>query len=113
MHETALMESVLAILRESAKANGIQKITKVKLKVGELTNALPEALELAFEAAKGDLLAKNAVLEIEQVKAQVFCRNCRKISTMYCFFSYCSHCLSSNVKIIAGAELLIDYYEGE
>ncbi|GAV25082.1 hypothetical protein ciss_10150 [Carboxydothermus islandicus] len=113
MHETALMESVLVILRESAKANGIQKVTKVKLKVGELTNALPEALELAFEAAKGDLLAQDAILEIEPVKAQILCRNCQKISTIDWLNYYCSHCLSSNVKIIAGDELLIDYYEGE
>ncbi|GAV23784.1 hydrogenase maturation nickel metallochaperone HypA/HybF [Carboxydothermus pertinax] len=113
MHETALMESVLAILEESARKNGINKITKVKLKVGELTNALPEALELAFEAAKGDLLTKNAVLEIEQVKAYFRCQSCEKIFSLESPGFYCTFCHSRYVKIISGDELLIDYYEGE
>jgi len=113
MHETALMESVLAIIYDSAKENGLKKVTKVKLKVGELTNALPEALELAFEASKGEILDIDAVLEIEFVKTTIYCPQCNQSFIVDDFKFSCPNCLAQKVKIIAGEELLIDYYEGE
>ena len=45
MHEMALMGDILQLVHEDAAARGIEKIEKIELMVGEISNAMPDALE--------------------------------------------------------------------
>lgn len=115
MHELSLMQGVMDIVKESAAQNGILKVNKVKLVVGKFSMALPDSLHFAFEAISGvELLFKDAVLEIEAKEVLCQCQQCQQINQIEDTYHFvCSSCGSTNVDIIQGRELYLDYYEGD
>jgi hydrogenase nickel incorporation protein HypA/HybF len=116
VHEMALMEGVAKVVQDKAREYDINSISKVKLVVGKLTNALPEALQLAFSALKETEKIYNpqAVLEIEERMTVGKCGDCRQeceITEGYDFS--CPGCSSLNLTILSGRELYVAYFEGE
>ncbi len=116
MHEMSLVEGITKVIAEKAAENGINTITKVKLVVGKLTNALPDALNLAFEVIRNEesLYDTKAQLEIEERMTTGKCNECLKefgIEDNYNFV--CPDCASLVVTIVSGRELYVDYFEGE
>ncbi len=115
MHELALMDSVMDIVRNSAVENHIERISKVKLVIGRLSMALPDSMRFAFEAICGvEELFQGAVLEIEEKEVMLACRQCQKLlyqKEQYIFS--CSDCGSNQVDVVQGRELYLDYFEGE
>jgi len=115
MHELALMQGVMETVKESATANSISKVSKVRLVVGKLSMALPDSMQFAFEVISTDEeLFRSAVLEIEEKEVVCSCQQCQQLFTQqeqYIFV--CSGCGSNQVDIIQGRELYLDYYEGE
>lgn len=49
MHEVSLMQTTLDLAFNHAAQQGAQQIHWIKLRVGELSGVVPEALTLAFE----------------------------------------------------------------
>jgi len=58
MHETHLIEPVIKGIVEHAKEEGAKNITKLRLKIGELTGIKEESFRETF-----NLLAKGTMLE--------------------------------------------------
>lgn len=110
-----LMASMVELLTESARHNRIQKINKVKLVVGKMSMALPDALQLAFDVYKAEeLFSLGAVLEIEERETMGQCRSCgRQFSVVDNCLFVCPDCQGIDVEVISGRELYIDHYEGE
>ncbi|MEN6460565.1 MAG: hydrogenase maturation nickel metallochaperone HypA [Syntrophomonas sp.] len=114
MHELALIESVLTMVKENAQTNNIKKITIIKLVVGKFSMAVPESLQFAFEAFKDEEMFAEAVLEIKETPIICQCKACGhefEVDDTYRF--KCSQCGDSSIEIISGRELYVDYYEGE
>jgi hydrogenase nickel incorporation protein HypA/HybF len=70
MHELALAEAVVAAANETARKNGIAKITRIEVRVGELQQIDPEA----FRFAIGEMI--EAVIDVQADPARFNCRNC-------------------------------------
>lgn len=66
MHEVSLVQSVFKDVAESARINGVSRITKVKLVIGRDCLVLPGALLFAFEQLKREPLTPDAELVIEE-----------------------------------------------
>ena len=115
MHEFALIEGVLGLVRDSALQNNIRRVERIKLVVGKLSMALPDSLQFAFEAIKaGEELFRQADLEIEEKEIVCRCGQCHQSFAVEDSVSFiCPHCGSVNIEIIQGRELYIDCYEGE
>jgi len=113
MHELSLMMGIVDQLRKSAAENNIRKISKVMLVVGEMTMAVPDALQFAFETFKEEELFKDAVLEIRKEPVRGECKDCHHTFGVEDFAFVCPKCSSPNVRIASGRELYIDYYEGD
>ena len=117
MHEFSLMESVLSRVRESAGENGINRISKVKIVVGQMTMAVPDSLQFAFEAltqAEEALLYADAVLEIEERPVRCLCKLCgNSFSPVDVYMFFCPECNSTQLEVTGGRELYLDFYEGE
>ena len=112
MHETALVESMINIVEQQLKANNLKRLTLLKLLVGDMSGAIPDALRFAFMATVAETVHKDAVLEIETIPAEAECRFCGEK------FSYqpgmnCPKCEGIAPKLIKGEELLIEYLEAE
>ena len=70
MHELALAEAVVAAANETAKKNGVAKITRIEVRVGELQQIEREAFQFAIE----ELI--EAVVDVQADPARFVCRAC-------------------------------------
>ncbi|MBP1762639.1 MAG: hypA [Firmicutes bacterium] len=114
MHELSIMESVLNMVRESAKQRNIERVNKLKLVIGKLSMVLPDSLQFCFQVLSQDDMFRGTVLEIESREAKVKCAACQEefmINEGYCFI--CLDCGSTEIEIVSGREMYLDYYEGD
>lgn len=113
MHELSLINALIDTVVQSAGENGITKVTKVKLVVGESHGALPEALQFAFEVLTGGTLCAGAELAIENSALLFKCRECGREFRPEGYLYRCPSCGVSNAVLVKGSELYVEYYEGD
>ena len=114
MHELGIMTGVLDTVCSSAQDAGATKVVSVSLSVGEMTEAIEDALIFAFEALQ-DLdeyqLCKGAELHITHIAPESICLECGDQYTHDRFHMLCPVCGSFATELIAGRELQIDSME--
>ena len=77
MHEVSIMAEAVRMAVESAQASGGRRITGLRLRVGTLSGAVPDAMRFAWDVVSRDTLAAGARLEIESVPGLGWCAKCR------------------------------------
>ena len=113
MHEVTIAKNIIEIAENEARKHGASSIRVIKLRVGEFTGVVKDALEFAFRALRADTIAAGAELEVETVKLRVECRNCGPVGcTLNDFNLFCSQC-GSTLMITAGRELSVEYLDFE
>lgn len=70
MHEFKLVSAVLKNILKTAEENRAQKVSVVRLKVGENCHARPENVKFLFEQAARGSMAENAKIEITTVPGE-------------------------------------------
>ncbi|MCG2815671.1 MAG: hydrogenase maturation nickel metallochaperone HypA [Candidatus Aminicenantes bacterium] len=113
MHELSLIANLFEILEKNAEENKAQKITYVKMQVGLLSGAVPELLKTAFDIYKKDTIAAEAEIEIIKVPLKVECGDCGQITTHDDYIIVCGSCGSSNLKTLAGTDMILEKMELE
>lgn len=113
MHELSIVASLFETLEEKAKDNKAKKIISVRVKVGALSGVVPELLKTAFDIYKKDTIAEGAELFIEEVPLKVKCLKCGTEIIKDDFVFICEECASSELKTLAGTELLLEKIELE
>ncbi|UQD51038.1 hydrogenase maturation nickel metallochaperone HypA [Bacillus methanolicus] len=115
MHEMALMEEIVRLIEQDAIKRNIHAVIKVELIVGALSNALPEALELAFDAyklQKDNRLTEDAQLIIHFERAKAFCPICEQEYEPKSRLVQCPSCMLPSSQITAGETFRVLSYEG-
>ncbi|EKN68334.1 Hydrogenase-3 nickel incorporation protein HypA [Schinkia azotoformans MEV2011] len=116
MHEMALMGDILNIVGTNAKNQSIRKVNKVHLIVGDLSNALPDALEMAFDIYKRqgiDFLNEYSQLVIHREEAKAICSLCQREYVPDQRIAVCPECHIPTGRLISGETFKVDSYEGE
>ena len=109
MHELGIMTGVLQAVEESAKQAGSEKVLKISLSVGVMTEAIEDALRFAFEALSEGTMCESAELEITMIPpVSAECGNEYEHDR---FHMLCPECGSSFTQLIQGKELQIDSIE--
>ena len=108
MHEVSICESILDILKDEAKKNNASKVTAVRLKIGELSGVVEDALRFAFEVVTKGSIAEGASLIIEEVPLTARCRSCGKEFHIVGYAFSCKHCESPEIEVISGREMQIE-----
>lgn len=112
MHELGLMTGVVEAVSKSAREAGADKVLKVTLSVGEMTECIEDALMFSFEAlTENDPLMGGAELVISMVKPRSRCLECGVEFEHDRFHMFCPKCDSFATKLLAGRELQIDSIE--
>lgn len=111
MHELGIMTGVMEAVAESAKQAGATSVLKVNLSVGEMTEAIEDALMFAFEALSEGTFCEGAKLQIAMVKPKSRCLECGAEYEHDRFHMLCPECDSFATELIAGRELQIDSIE--
>ncbi len=114
MHELGLMTGVVDAVCEAARNAGATRVYEVHLSIGEMTEAIPDALEFAFEVLSGqEPLLEGAQLFIKEVSPRSVCHACGEEFSHDRFHRTCPSCGSLQTELIAGRDLTIDSIEAE
>ncbi len=113
MHELALAENILEIVKGSMSANGGGKLKSVKVRVGELAGVVPESLDFCFTALINGTEMESAKLEVERCDIVAHCLDCGTDSIVDGMTFKCAACGGGNVKVISGNELQVIEIEVE
>lgn len=112
MHELGIMTGVMDAVGTAARDAGATKLLKVSLSVGEMTEAIEDALVFAFEAlTDDDPFTKGAELEINMIRPKSRCLECGEVFEHDRFHMFCPVCDSFGTELLAGRELQIDSIE--
>ncbi len=112
LHELGIMTSVMDAAVQSAHEAGATKLLGVKLSIGEMTEAIEDALVFAFEAlTENDPFTQGAELEINMIRPRSICLECSAEFEHDRFDRFCPECDSFATELIAGRELQIDSIE--
>lgn len=103
MHELGIVQSWLSAAREAAAG---RTVSTLRVRVGALSGAEPEALSFAFSAAAPAALGvENPRLEIETVPATRRCSSCSAVYPFPGTGPACPSCGSSSATWLSGFEL--------
>ncbi|SFC75602.1 Hydrogenase-3 nickel incorporation protein HypA [Bacillus sp. 491mf] len=115
MHEMSLMGDILQLVQEDAAKRNVVQIKKIELIVGEISNAMPTALQMAFEIFRDQNLhlfsgAAQLIIHTEEAKAE--CVICGLTYHPTQKIALCPNCNIPSGKILAGETFQILSYEG-
>ena len=113
MHELAITKSLLTIALDKAAESGVKRIHSIRLKVGELTGYVPEAVKLNFNMLAVNTIAEGAVLQIELVPLQCTCRKCGHAYPAKPDDFTCPACGTADITVTGGREMFIESMEVE
>jgi hydrogenase nickel incorporation protein HypA/HybF len=113
MHELAIMQSAIDRILERARDAGASRVCAVTLRVGDLSGAVPEALEMSFAAVTAGTPAENAELIIERVPAVFWCEPCQREFGSESLLAECPGCGAISRSLRSGRELEIASMEIE
>jgi hydrogenase nickel incorporation protein HypA/HybF len=105
MHEVSIMAEAVRMAAETAQASGAQRVTGVRLRVGTLSGAVPEAMQFAWDVVCRDTIAEGARLEIETVPAACWCATCETEFACVDFLGECPRCHNVSGELRRGREL--------
>ena len=107
MHELAIAESVVTTVLERTEG---RTVTVVRLRVGQLSGVVPDALMFCFEVAAAGTALEGATLEIEVQPGRAHCRTCSEDFSMPDALLLCT-CGSADVELTSGRELAVQSVE--
>jgi len=107
------MAEAVRMAEETARAAGCERVLRLKLRVGTLSGAVPEALRFAWDVVSCDTLAADALLEIETVPAACWCATCQSEFACLDLVNECPQCRGWSGELRRGRELDIATVELE
>jgi hydrogenase nickel incorporation protein HypA/HybF len=113
MHEVSLIESVVAIVAEERRRQVFSKVRTIRLELGALGHAEPDALQFCFDAVTKGTIADGARLMIDIIPGEGICSACGQRLGMVDRFAICPLCGSPTVLMTAGGELRVAELEVE
>ena len=106
MHELGIMTGVMESVESVAREAGAERVLKVSLQVGVMTEAIEDALQFAFEAlAENNDYFEGATLEVEMIQPKSICTQCGHEFTHGRFPMLCPECGRPFLQVRVGKEL--------
>ncbi|NLI01663.1 MAG: hydrogenase maturation nickel metallochaperone HypA [Chthonomonadales bacterium] len=105
MHELSLMDNVLQMAAEHARAQEATAIHKITMRIGDMSGVSIDALTFAFDVLARDTMAAGAELLIEPVKARCRCKACAAEFTPDSPITTCPGCGAPGATLIEGREI--------
>ena len=113
MHEVSIAQGLLKILHDETNKHGVSRVTRVHVRIGELSTIVPDALTFAFEVVSEGTVAQGAELKIEVVPAKGRCNKCNIEFDVEATMFLCPQCGGVAAEIISGKELDVAEIEAE
>lgn len=108
MHELSIAMSIVEGATEEAARHPGERVEVVRLRLGQLSGVVKDALLFSYELACEGTPLTGSRLEIEEVAAAIFCRDCdaeREIASIQDF--RCPICGKASSEVVRGRDLMI------
>jgi len=109
MHELSIAKEIISAVEKEVSKRRLSDVTEIKLKVGALAGVDPESLSFGFKASTIGTLFEKTKLTIEWVHVKGKCRICGKSISIDDLIFICPNCDSTDIEILQGEELDIEY----
>jgi hydrogenase nickel incorporation protein HypA/HybF len=113
MHELSIAQSILDIVNQHLPADNNTRVKSVKVRIGKLSNVLPDSLRFCFEAITKDSEFEKTELLINIIPISIECKDCNKQTEISDYVFACPSCSSTNIKVVAGNDLNVEEIEIE
>lgn len=107
MHELGIVIEIVKTVEDFAKKNGVTKIDKLVLQIGELSSIIPKYIEACYPAAVDGTPMEDTKLEIEILPGNGLCKECNHVFNFIGNKGKCPKCGSTDVELISGKEFMI------
>jgi len=108
-----LIQSMFEIIEKDISDREVEKVTRIVLEMGTLSNAEPLLLEQCFEVLKKDTIFEDARFEIDQVETEVKCTACGVVFHPDDFPFMCPVCGGMQAEIKKGDDIILSKLELE
>lgn len=112
MHEMSIAESVLGIVEESARREGLGRVSEVRLEIGRLAAVETESLRFCFGAVVRGSIADGAVLEIEEMPGTAWCFGCSVTVPLASRGDSCPRCGGGPLQVNGGTGMRVKDLRG-
>jgi hydrogenase nickel incorporation protein HypA/HybF len=114
LHELPITENILKVVLKHAGEDGAQRVVRVHLRVGELSDVVGEWLQRYFDYLSRGTAAEGAALVIERTPVTFRCEGCgasfpvkvREVEGIVC-----PGCGGGKATLLSGREFFIKYIE--
>ena len=113
MHEMSLVEGIVQLVEEAARADGCARVKAVWLEIGQLAAVETEALRFCFDAVAHDTIAKGARLEIIDLPGQGWCMQCEATVAIAARYEACPVCGGYQIQVTGGDTMRVKELEVE
>ena len=113
MHELGIAQSIVDSVRQEAERHGGGRVSRIGLRIGELSGVNADALRFSFQVTVQDTELTRAELDIEEVPLGFRCLRCGAEFPAVNYESACPACGSADTRATRGDELQIVFLELE
>ncbi|MBE3100577.1 MAG: hydrogenase maturation nickel metallochaperone HypA [Planctomycetes bacterium] len=113
MHELGIAQSIVESVRQAAEGHGGGRVTRIGLRIGEMSGVNADALRFAFQMTAQDTELGQAELDVEEVSLTCHCPRCDVEFPVVNYDTVCPACQSSETRVTRGDELQVVYLEME
>jgi len=107
MHEYSIVQALMEQVETLAEENEAEQVTKVIVKIGEMSGVEPHLLEIAFNTFKEKTIADRAEFVMNIQPLTIKCEECQIQSELEQPYYCCPHCASLNVKVVDGEDMFL------
>jgi hydrogenase nickel incorporation protein HypA/HybF len=113
MHELSIASAIVDRATAASEEHGGARVTKIGLRIGEISGVETDALRFGIEALSKDTPLQGVFLEVEFCKRRQRCTACAAEFAPEGFQAICPTCHGDQSECIAGKELDVMYFELE
>lgn len=111
MHEMSIIAGVFDTVEPAARDAGADRVLKISLRIGDMTEVVDEALEFAFEVLSEGTIFEGCELVVDKVHPRSLCFECGEEFDHDRFHRSCPQCGSYQTSLLCGKEMEIESIE--
>ena len=114
MHEMGIIINLAETLDDTAREEGLTKIARVTLQVGEVSGIMTDLFEDCWNYfKKKHTVLSESKLVLETIPAVTYCSSCEKAYETVKYGRECPYCHSGETWLVQGNECVIKEIEAE
>lgn len=116
MHELPVTKCILGIVLRHAKAQGVERVLTIDLKIGALSDLEAEWLQSYFDTLGRGTVAEGAILRVHRSPLTFLCEPCSREFTSTreeLESARCPTCSSRDVSVISGTGYTVESMEAQ